>query len=85
MFYPVEYALPKCEIELSKEMKHYKSKDCIVLIEGKTPEIAYYNTGQFSDNEDPWFSWICTESGDIVENVTHWTFIPGLPSNGDKF
>ena len=80
MWEKVENELPKCEIELNKEIKHYKSKDCIVLINGKTPEVAYYNTGQFSDDEEPWFSWFCPQADDIVVNVTHWMFIPELPS-----
>ena len=57
--------------EIIKDFDHYgKSKKVLVLIEGKEPLVAEYNSGV--ENGEKWEQWYCPDYEDTIEGVTAW-------------
>jgi hypothetical protein len=57
--------------EIIEQLETYgKSKKVLVLIEGKEPLVAEYNSG--IENGEKWEQWYCPGYEDAVEGVTAW-------------
>ncbi len=76
----MEYKNVKNELPtLTKESDTFgRSEKMLVLVSGEYPLVAKFEKD--TSLGDEYEAWYCEEYDDVVDDVTHWTETPKLPT-----